>query len=41
MIPNRKPANSKKDKQNFSRNAQKVHKKNVPHAMPMRGGIRL
>lgn len=37
---NRKPANRKKDKRNFSRTAAKVHIKNIG-VRPMRGGIRL
>lgn len=37
---NRKPANSKGAKRNFSRTAMKVHKKNIP-SRAMRGGIRL
>lgn len=28
-------------KKSFSRGATRTHKKNVPKAMPMRGGIRL
>lgn len=28
-------------KRNFTKHAQKVHKKNVPKRKPMRGGIRL
>lgn len=36
----RRPANSRKDKKSFTRNAMKVHVKNVP-SRPMRGGIRL
>lgn len=37
---NRKHANSKGHKRQFSKTAQKVHKKNINSA-PMRGGIRL
>lgn len=37
----RKSANSKADKKSFTHHAMKVHKKNLPHAGPMRGGIRL
>ncbi|QXP08635.1 MAG: hypothetical protein [Arizlama microvirus] len=37
---NRKPANSRRDKKSFSRNASKVHGKNM-RASPMRGGFRL
>lgn len=36
----RKPANSYSDKKSFTRNAQRVHKKNM-NTRPMRGGIRL
>lgn len=36
----RKRANSRGHKKSFSRNASKVHKKNI-HSGPMRGGIRL
>lgn len=36
----RRKANSRGDKKSFSRNAMKVHKKNIPYH-PMRGGIRL
>lgn len=36
----RRPANRKSDKRSFTRNAMKVHKKNIAPA-PMRGGIRL
>lgn len=36
----RKSANSKGAKKSFTRNAMKVHVKNV-YAKPMRGGIRL
>lgn len=28
-------------RRNFTKHAQKVHKKNVPKRKPMRGGIRL
>lgn len=36
----RKPANSKGHKKSFTRNAMKVHRKNISSG-PMRGGIRL
>lgn len=36
----RKSANSRRDKKSFSRNAVKVHKRNI-YSRPMRGGIRL
>jgi hypothetical protein len=36
----RKSANSRGHKKSFSRNAMKVHKKNISSG-PMRGGIRL
>lgn len=36
----RKPANSTSAKKSFTRNAMKVHTKNI-HTGPMRGGIRL
>lgn len=36
----RKKANRRKDKRSFSRNAMRVHKRNL-RATPMRGGIRL
>ena len=36
----RRPANRRSDKKSFTRNAMKVHKKNI-HTGPMRGGIRL
>lgn len=39
-MKNRKPANRISDKKSFSRNASKVHGKNL-RAMPMRGGFRL
>lgn len=37
---NRKPANSRRHKRDFSRNAMKTHKRNITSG-PMRGGIRL
>lgn len=40
MSFNRKPANTTGHKKSFTRNAMKVHKKNII-AKPMRGGIRL
>jgi len=36
----RKSANRRSDKRSFSRNAMRVHRKNI-NSMPMRGGIRL
>ena len=36
----RKPANRRSDKQSFSRNAMRTHKKNI-HMKPMRGGFRI
>lgn len=36
----RRSANSRHDKKSFTRNAVKVHKRNI-HTGPMRGGIRL
>ena len=36
----RKPANSRHHKKSFTRNAMRVHVKNI-RAKPMRGGIRL
>lgn len=39
-MKNRRPANRRSDKKSFTRNAAKVHKKNM-RAMPMRGGFRL
>lgn len=36
----RRPANSRRDKKSFTRNAMKVHTKNIT-SRPMRGGIRL
>ncbi|WNK15127.1 MAG: hypothetical protein [Microvirus sp.] len=35
----RSRVNSRKDKRNFSRTAERVHPRN--HSMPLRGGIRL
>lgn len=40
MIPNRKPANTTSAKKGFTRNAMKIHKRNIA-SKPMRGGIRL
>lgn len=37
----RKRIPMRKSKKSFSRNAKKVHKKNVIRTGPMRGGIRL
>lgn len=37
----RSSISSSKGKRSFSNSASKVHKKNVPHRLPMRGGIRL
>ena len=39
-MKNRKPANKRKHKRQFSRTAQKTHKFNVK-AKPMRGGVTL
>lgn len=39
-MKNRRPANSRKHKRSFSRNAMKTHKRNIT-TNPMRGGIRL
>lgn len=33
--------NHRRNKKVFSRSASKVHRKNSPNSMPMRGGIRL
>lgn len=41
MRNHRKSANSVGQKKRFSRTAGMTHKKNIPSAMPMRGGIRL
>lgn len=40
MSGNRTPANRVKDKKSFTRNAMKVHVKNLP-STTMRGGTRL
>lgn len=32
---------ARKSKKSFSKNADRIHKKNMPKRLPMRGGIRL
>jgi len=37
----RKKMNRRTSRKNFSRGANRIHKKNMPRRNPMRGGIRL
>ncbi|WNK12553.1 MAG: hypothetical protein [Microvirus sp.] len=36
----RRPANGRSDKRSFTRNAMRIHRKNISNR-PMRGGIRM
>lgn len=40
-MPKRQAMSRSSSKRNFTKHAQKVHKRNVPKRKPMRGGIRL